>query len=489
MSVSDGNTSDDEFLGSVGPELPAKKASNPLVMSGKKCEFKAYRHLKKKDGSVSVVATEEPFNQLASDGEKDSSFALIINRFLDDKNKVEKSTLRINSFWILKALREVVGSYPGVSSELEAPFELNNPFQMLLHSWEKLEERRSTTADPDERMHLNLLFQFMDREFGEQREGLLEMIRQNHITFGTAWYLFRPGILLYSEFKGEPQIHRCKQTLYEANSTMGPYIDIVCTYTDHDGVKAGETTSVFTLYQKKKFAGDTASVITKLPVFPLSMAKKDEAFMESIKKRGERFLGLQDLTIAESAGTMDYLREADETVYDPEMGSWGAVWLPYTESGRLVLDRRSFHEDMWYAHSIEVDDRKVDPLLCPPYTYAYSVAHKRWCRPLLKQIADVKWDPDAWDTLILPDKQRQVLRALVTSHRFPDNARDQVQQKGKGLVILLHGSPGSGKTLTAETSAEGCQKALISASLGELDRYDRYVSIRSEIAEHKRCCC
>jgi ATP-dependent 26S proteasome regulatory subunit len=37
-------------------------------------------------------------------------------------------------------------------------------------------------------------------------------------------------------------------------------------------------------------------------------------------------------------------------------------------------------------------------------------------------------------------------------------------------VILLHGTPGSGKTLSAETAAEGTHKALVSTSLGELNR-------------------
>lgn len=77
-----------------------------------------------------------------------------------------------------------------------------------------------------------------------------------------------------------------------------------------------------------------------------------------------------------------------------------------------------------------------------------------------------------WDSLILAPEQKLILQALVTSHKFPDNARNEPEQKGKGLVVLLHGTPGSGKTLTAETTAEGAQKALISASLGDLNHYD-----------------
>lgn len=111
-----------------------------------------------------------------------------------------------------------------------------------------------------------------------------------------------------------------------------------------------------------------------------------------------------------------------------------------------------------------------EPLLCPPYALGYSLSRKDWCRFFVDSTKDVKWKQNVWETLILSDEQKRVLQALVTSHSFPENARDQPEQKGKGLVILLHGSPGSGKTLTAETSAEGSQKALVSTSLGELNK-------------------
>lgn len=51
--------------------------------------------------------------------------------------------------------------------------------------------------------------------------------------------------------------------------------------------------------------------------------------------------------------------------------------------------------------------------------------------------------------LILPNTQKRILRALVHSHVFPEQARDEWGLKGKGLIILLHGTPGTGKTLTA----------------------------------------
>lgn len=140
------------------------------------------------------------------------------------------------------------------------------------------------------------------------------------------------------------------------------------------------------------------------------------------------------------------------------------------ETGRIVLDRKTFQEDQ-YSNQVEIKPvDAVEPLLCPPYALGYSLSRKDWCRFFLDDTEEVQWKANMWDSLILSSEQKMVLQALVTSHRFPGNARDQPEQKGKGLVILLHGTPGSGKTLTAETAAEASQKALISTSLGELNK-------------------
>jgi len=94
------------------------------------------------------------------------------------------------------------------------------------------------------------------------------------------------------------------------------------------------------------------------------------------------------------------------------------------------------------------DDRR-STMQCSPFVYGFSLARKEWCRFYIDQIHPVDWNPSLFTSLVIGDSQKQLLRALVTSHSFQDNARDHVQQKGKGLVMLLHGTPGSGKTLTA----------------------------------------
>jgi hypothetical protein len=99
--------------------------------------------------------------------------------------------------------------------------------------------------------------------------------------------------------------------------------------------------------------------------------------------------------------------------------------------------------------SDNVIESDLDPRLCPSYVYGFSLEKKEWCKFFVDALSAVNWKPQALDFLILPGPQKRLLQGLVTGHKFPERARDEVGLKGKGLVVLLHGTPGSGKTLTA----------------------------------------
>jgi SpoVK/Ycf46/Vps4 family AAA+-type ATPase len=54
----------------------------------------------------------------------------------------------------------------------------------------------------------------------------------------------------------------------------------------------------------------------------------------------------------------------------------------------------------------------------------------------------------------MEDDTKDLLRALIAV-RMSDSKKmdDLIAGKGNGLIMLLHGSPGTGKSLTAERSA------------------------------------
>lgn len=80
---------------------------------------------------------------------------------------------------------------------------------------------------------------------------------------------------------------------------------------------------------------------------------------------------------------------------------------------------------------------------------------------------DVLWDSNIIDNLVIPGDQKDFIRILVETH-IDSGFDDIVRDKGKGLVGLLSGPPGVGKTLTAEAVAEIAHKPLYTVSSGEL---------------------
>lgn len=87
----------------------------------------------------------------------------------------------------------------------------------------------------------------------------------------------------------------------------------------------------------------------------------------------------------------------------------------------------------------------------------------------MDRITDVTWNKDAFKRLVAPDVTKELIQAAVMAHGHRlSPAPDIIADKGQGLLILLHGSPGTGKTLTAESIAETQERPLYRITCGDI---------------------
>ena len=114
----------------------------------------------------------------------------------------------------------------------------------------------------------------------------------------------------------------------------------------------------------------------------------------------------------------------------------------------------------------------------------YHLHAKRWCKYLVSlnlpstltktdklfvdQMRDVNWNKQAFKDLIMADATKELILALVENLLEARKSTDVISGKGSGLIVLLHGGPGTGKTFTAESVAEIAQKPLYRITCGEI---------------------
>lgn len=135
--------------------------------------------------------------------------------------------------------------------------------------------------------------------------------------------------------------------------------------------------------------------------------------------------------------------------------------------------------DHSFSQESKLSDRKQDTinafseeelLIASPVVLGFAFSEKLWLEFTVSGISEVIFNEKAFDSLVLPDNHKSIVKALVSSHAFhPSRSIDDIiSGKGKGLVAVLHGPPGTGKTLTAEGIADLLKCPLYMVSAGDL---------------------
>lgn len=343
------------------------------------------------------------------------------------------------------------------------------PISMLADGWQKLHDRIQRAHG----RHLtNHLYQHVKAaiEICKLASDRIVEDRQKRFdegltTFNDLPFLFAENERVTWENSDEIQVGGFFKSAEVRRSFFGSFmqfnIEVI--------VKIGESISRASVTANvPEFGG--ATEIAKLPIAKLVAGSKVEA---ELIARGEVFS-----SVASGASYVDYTGMLIKPSYwsDAEFRADGRVMIDpesmaridsdtFEKAKRRIMSRKGYHEDDENEVKIEKVDEK-DLFACSPYVLGFSFRAKTWGLMHVSGLKPIAWAKDAFERLVLEPKTKKRVRALVQNST--DSFSDIIGGKGGGCVFLLHGEPGQGKTLTAETVAEDLRRPLYSISVGEL---------------------
>ncbi|KAF2129150.1 hypothetical protein P153DRAFT_367415 [Dothidotthia symphoricarpi CBS 119687] len=324
----------------------------------------------------------------------------------------------------------------------------------------------------------------------------------------------------------------------EAEIEEDTLVRVHCAYIDFDGKQFGPVSKKFDI---APYGG--VKDIKSLPVYPLRFAK-DTKLRERLIKRGRMLLDISRYKSMYYSGyTLDSRDEVDSQVVvdfsEALSDETRENWAPVIDTLRTAPDTRDdvdrcvapcchgqavgedeyidsrLTEDFFKslipdtsfaAPSLLLSPRPLDEtqigseneptedefVVMTYRVFGFVLRSRKWAQLDLTFLRYENTDArvstlSAFDQLELPEGHRDMVKSLVTQHfreRQATFARDEqtdlIKGKGKGLILLLHGAPGVGKTTTAEGIAELFQKPLFQITCGDLGSTARDVEVELE---------
>ncbi|KAG8157931.1 hypothetical protein KVR01_012203 [Diaporthe batatas] len=117
----------------------------------------------------------------------------------------------------------------------------------------------------------------------------------------------------------------------------------------------------------------------------------------------------------------------------------------------------------------DADLTEAELMLCNTRVRGYSLKLKKWGEFDVDSVREIVWNDKAFPSLMLPNGYKDLILSFVEGQASNKNSFDDIiEGKGLGLIMLLVGTAGTGKTLTAEAVADKVRRPLYMLSAGEL---------------------
>ncbi|KAF2792672.1 putative ATP-dependent zinc metalloprotease FtsH [Melanomma pulvis-pyrius CBS 109.77] len=454
-------------------------------------------------------ATQYPEELGAPIEDAESAQHAVIARYkssLKPDKHIDLHSIVVQSEPLRKILTRVLDGYPGITLELDR-LEFEAPFACFVHRWAKIEALRQEFVEREESeeseialAHLKLLYKILQEELGSVLHKTQDLIKHGVISYDLIWTIFEPGSLIYTKKAGHDRVYKLKTADFGSGNQRGKY-GLQVEHVDFDGEKFGMATGTLVL---TRFPG--TKKITKLESYPLRYYKDLPELKQRLIQRGRKFEAFRSFHFVAYEGVATA----------PEKKK---VYAKYTINDRVIIDAASFARyktkvdlqdfditvDADDSASLESDEEESEEdcvildtlaakapireagkmpviregsksslteeqlILAISIVRGYSPKDKQWLRFDIDNVKDIVWDEAAFKSLVAPQEQKDLILAFAESQaKNRGHFDDFIQGKGKGIIMLLCGPPGVGKTLTAESVAEAMTVPLISIGATDL---------------------
>lgn len=437
-----------------------------------KTEFK---HLDRKFDSEDAPYFIERKKEDIDVGEKKNwweLFSFCIVRRYDSDGDLDETCLYVNPQPLRQLLKDVIGDYPSDPIDVD-DVQIASPYHSLFHYRKQLEEvglkRFEESSDTQSLEQLKLLLDWIRSNFELEIAAHERCLSSSSkaIAYDKLWTLFPPGTIVYAKANRHDRAYRVQDYWYDDDDVDDPGFNLRSRYVDYDGENFGETRTALSI---SKYSGTRE--ISSHVVRPLDFVEEAPKIREKLLARGKRFAEL-----AAGQNFMEYKGIALKR--DPECPR---NYLRFDATGRLMIDVKTYHrldpnDNIWVAAFAKGHGEGLnedDMLLANAMVRGYSLSAKRFLEFSLDKVSPIEWNDKCFEELVLDAGTKKTVQALVSTHSrqktelADEDFDDIVKGKGKGLVCVLHGPPGVGKTLTAECVAEYVRRPLFMVSSGDL---------------------
>ncbi len=102
-------------------------------------------------------------------------------------------------------------------------------------------------------------------------------------------------------------------------------------------------------------------------------------------------------------------------VKDEETEAYYCVEVPVDEEGNVV-QKEDIEELPSQNNSGKREFTDEEYLIASPVAFGFSFGEKLWLEFAVSSIQDIAWNESAFDSLIIPNDQKHVVKSLVESH-------------------------------------------------------------------------